>query len=183
MKKCKACNNIIPIELFYKNSKMADGILNTCKACVKVAHQKYRRENLELLKLRRKELYQKTRQESISKAVEWSKQNKDKRKVYKRNWYEKNRELIYHYSKERRGRERGATGRHTMQEWKDLCMLTGGKCARCLSSKPLTRDHIIPLSLGGSNSISNIQPLCLSCNSSKRNFNSNNYMMTFTNNK
>lgn len=32
---------------------------------------------------------------------------------------------------------------------------------------PLTRDHVIPLSAGGSNDISNIVPACLRCNQTK----------------
>jgi 5-methylcytosine-specific restriction endonuclease McrA len=37
----------------------------------------------------------------------------------------------------------------------------------CKQEKPLTIDHVVPLSLGGSNSIDNLQPLCHQCNSRK----------------
>lgn len=62
-----------------------------------------------------------------------------------------------------------ALGRHTNQEWLALCLEYGG-CARCGEPSPapeLTRDHVVPISLGGSDGIDNIQPLCRFCNSVK----------------
>jgi 5-methylcytosine-specific restriction endonuclease McrA len=58
-------------------------------------------------------------------------------------------------------------GRHTDQEWLDLCVEYGHKCPSCGKSKPLTKDHIVPIAKGGTDSIDNIQPLCRSCNSIK----------------
>jgi hypothetical protein len=42
-----------------------------------------------------------------------------------------------------------------------------GKCARCGSRKNLEYDHIVPLSMGGSNTARNIELLCERCNRSK----------------
>src|SRR6202035_1580020 len=53
------------------------------------------------------------------------------------------------------------------KEWKTLCATFDNKCLAC--GKPeVTLDHIIPLAKGGSHTIDNAQPLCLSCNSSKQ---------------
>lgn len=43
----------------------------------------------------------------------------------------------------------------------------GRKCLCCGTDKNLTIDHVIPVFKGGKNNISNYQPLCKSCNSSK----------------
>jgi 5-methylcytosine-specific restriction endonuclease McrA len=68
----------------------------------------------------------------------------------------------------RRARERGAIGSFTPSEWAEIVDRQNGKCLHCCELKPLTRDHIVPLSKGGSNLASNIQGLCKSCNSRKR---------------
>ena len=69
---------------------------------------------------------------------------------------------------ERAERERSAAGSHTQAEWNAIRGLSGGRCQRCgAEGVKLTKDHIIPLSEGGSNSASNLQPLCGSCNSRK----------------
>jgi len=68
----------------------------------------------------------------------------------------------------RRFREENAEGSHTKQEWIELVARYGGKCVGCGYSGPkLTKDHIVPISKGGTHNIDNIQPLCRSCNSKK----------------
>lgn len=58
-------------------------------------------------------------------------------------------------------------GFHSRREWLDLCARFGYRCAACGVSTVLTKDHVIPVSQGGKNTIDNIQPLCQSCNTSK----------------
>ena len=62
----------------------------------------------------------------------------------------------------------GYEGEHfTPEEWLALVEFYGGRCLRCGSREQITVDHVVPLSLGGSNAISNIQPLCEACNGLK----------------
>ena len=75
------------------------------------------------------------------------------------------------WSREARSRRRAlkvnAVGQHTEAEWQELCRKYNYLCLACLKNKFLTRDHIVPLSKGGTDFIDNIQPLCMSCNTSK----------------
>lgn len=64
----------------------------------------------------------------------------------------------------RRARKRANGGTYTAREWRDLCAKYDHRCLCCGEAKPLTPDHVIPISRGGSNDISNIQCLCLDCN-------------------
>lgn len=59
-------------------------------------------------------------------------------------------------------------GTHTEREWADLCEAMGGRCLRCNSDAPLTKDHVVPVSQGGTNDIGNLQPLCRPCNAAKK---------------
>jgi 5-methylcytosine-specific restriction endonuclease McrA len=62
----------------------------------------------------------------------------------------------------------GYRGPHfTATQWLELVLACGGRCLACGSSGDLTVDHVIPLSLGGTNTIENIQPLCSECNGIK----------------
>ena len=57
------------------------------------------------------------------------------------------------------------------QEWKEVMIYFGGSCAYCgctpKRNQRLTRDHLLPVSAGGTTTPDNIVPACSSCNSSK----------------
>lgn len=88
---------------------------------------------------------------------------------------EKNREKQHR----RRARKTGNGGDYTPYRWKKLCAFYDDRCVCCGEQKPLTVDHVIPLSLGGTNSIDNIQPLCVNCNSRKGNRHATDYRKAF----
>lgn len=70
----------------------------------------------------------------------------------------------------RRGREAGSPTFYTWTEVMRLFLLFDRCCAYCeqpIDGQP-DPDHVVPLSRGGSNSITNILPSCQRCNSDKR---------------
>ena len=57
-------------------------------------------------------------------------------------------------------------GTHTPEEWDEMKGFFG-ECVICGCKENIVKDHIVPLYQGGSDAISNLQPLCSSCNSRK----------------
>lgn len=86
----------------------------------------------------------------------------------KRRWLEANPEKRREWDRRKRAKRAGVEGSHTEAEWQALCSYYMDQCL-CCGEVPdkLTRDHVIPITKGGSNDIGNIQPLCKSCNSKK----------------
>ena len=108
----------------------------------------------------------------------WFANNKEYRKKYKAEYREQhaaqikayrraNKERQIVYKANRKTRLTNAGGKFTVKQWRELCALYGSRCLCCSRKKPLTVDHVIPVSKGGTSDIDNIQPLCGPCNSTK----------------
>lgn len=85
-----------------------------------------------------------------------------------RSWRQNNPGKVKEYCHARRARKKFALGRFIGKEWTVVCEKYQHYCVACLRTNlPLVADHVISLAAGGSNHISNIQPLCGPCNSRK----------------
>jgi 5-methylcytosine-specific restriction endonuclease McrA len=105
--------------------------------------------------------------------LEYNKQYRLENRVrvaeYHREWKQKNRDARKMYFHNRRARRLSA-GVHTVAEIRHLLEVQAYCCANCETSvKDGDRhlDHWMPLYLGGSNTIENLQWLCRGCNLGK----------------
>jgi 5-methylcytosine-specific restriction endonuclease McrA len=129
------------------------------------AYQKqYRKLNGDALRAYDKA--RRTPEENRRLVAAWKKANPDKVAIQTRRWKKAHPEKVRLYTNRRRCRQLVA-GTLTFTEWEWVKAFYGFICLRCKQHKSLTIDHVVPVSLGGRNDISNIQPLCLSCNASK----------------
>lgn len=108
--------------------------------------------------------------------------NKEEMKKMNKKWRKNNLDLVLFSNRKRMLKLKGVEGCHTIKEWKELKSkynLFGryGISEDQLKEKwevinkgfiKLTKDHIVPISKKGTDYIKNIQPLCVSCNSKKR---------------
>jgi 5-methylcytosine-specific restriction endonuclease McrA len=100
------------------------------------------------------------------------KKAKEVKKLIKKNKDKIKQTAFLHKPRARYGIELGG---YTYDDWLDLVNKHGNKCYYCgveLTKIPhkkntLTRDHVIPLSNGGTDKLDNIVPACNSCNGRK----------------
>jgi 5-methylcytosine-specific restriction endonuclease McrA len=151
----------------FKRSKFDDGRKRFCS--VLCQYKEWRKRNPE----RAKKISQKTKEKNREKIRLWNREyglkHKKERRIQLLNWRRKNKAKAVQQVLLRRYRAMGVGGKHTLEEWEALKRKYLFRCAICKKRKPLTRDHMIPITKGGTNDISNIQPLCRQCNSRKFN--------------
>lgn len=78
---------------------------------------------------------------------------------------------VQHQIRSQRLVEARARGTHTNDEWQVILERFAFRCVRCgccPEPRPC-KNHIVPISIGGSDAKENLQPLCRECNTSKGN--------------
>jgi hypothetical protein len=98
----------------------------------------------------------------------WLLNNKEKVREFVKNWRKRNVEKVRESRRNRRAHERKAGGKITKQEWEAVLKKYGNRCLYpgC-EDTDITMDHVKPLSLGGTHTADNTQPLCRHHNLSK----------------
>jgi 5-methylcytosine-specific restriction endonuclease McrA len=132
--------------------------------------ERYRKKNGAQIREANKR-YRDSRKKVIAERQrQWAKKNPKRYSEIHSAWKRRNRDKVNAATARKRAMHAGCKEHHTAEEWARLKATYGYSCLRCLKSEPeikLARDHIMPMELGGSDKIDNIQPLCKSCNSKK----------------
>ncbi len=184
MKVCYICK--VPKELseFYNDRTRVDGKGTKCKSCAKafakrievfdVVDEKFctrcekkkpstqfhknksRLDGLQDACKKCRSLYKKDCKLFVNRAKELE---------TRRRWRKENPLVVKAQASARRRREYSAIGSHTEQEWVEKLTNTP-YCCYC-GKMAETKDHVVPLSKGGTDFIDNIVPACRSCNCAK----------------
>lgn len=160
-KKCNTCH------------KESSEIKNwRCPDCNKKYYSDYYKKNAEKKKQAAREHSKTYYQENKTKKRKYQLDNWEKISARMKAWWPS------HYAKEpekeaakrsrRRALLKNLDSSFTKEEWKELCVKYDNTCLKCGVKGNMTPDHVVPLSKGGKGTIDNIQPLCRSCNCSKR---------------
>ncbi len=160
----------------------------TFKAWKKANKKRMRELNAQSSKRRREHINERRRKYRAANRAKISQENakyyertKEQRQVYSREWWHKNKTKAVMYSNTRRAREANVGGKYTAEDYLKLWFHYEGKCAVIECDKPpeYCLDHVMPLSRGGTNDFANLQILCKSHNSQKKNRTNEEWVATF----
>lgn len=182
-KRCPSCGETKPVTAFGKQAGKSYGLRVHCREChsrEKAAYTAVNRErvtatNAAYRVARKEELREVSRQwrkDHPVRTAEIARTSKIKheaeRKVSNQTYRKAHAAHYATLGSKRRALKLGNGGSHTEAEWEALKARYGNRCLFCgRTNRPLTKDHVLPVTKGGTDTIDNIQPLCGPCNSSK----------------
>jgi hypothetical protein len=193
-KKCSKCGQVKPAEAFWKKRRFRDGLDGRCAECRSAEQRAFYHANLERERERARTFARENaeklraspangrnryktdsafRQAAIDRARRRAGENPEAVKAWRTAYREAFPEKWRAWSNAYRARKVGAEGDCTVDEWLAILRYFDFRCAYCLKHTDevgtLAREHMLPLSRGGTNHPDNLAPSCKVCNSRKRN--------------
>jgi 5-methylcytosine-specific restriction endonuclease McrA len=176
---CKDCTKI-KVKLYHDNN--IEKVHSNCRN-YRTTHRdelidylkQYRKENKDVLKLKRKQKHLNNPEIRYVRDKTYRDTHQDKIKTTYKNWMQtpSGKASFARMRHKRLSSLNKTECTLTAKQWEKILVMQNNCCADCgrvfsESLKP-ARDHIIPLSLGGGLTFGNVQALCKSCNSKKKN--------------
>lgn len=132
--------------------------------------KRWESDNAETLSAKAQARYAVNRENRIAAATAWNKTHVEAHRVACRAYQktEHGRKNVLENRWRRIARQKAVDDGFKIGEFVALCDRSGWRCFACLKADDnLQIDHVMPISKGGRHHISNMQPLCKTCNRAK----------------
>ena len=167
-KACTKCKEIKPLSEFWKEKGTKDGFKCWCKSCRNKLARKWRTKNKDRINKELRDWYKSNPGKNKEYHDKWIVDNVEKTKENSKRYKSNNKDKVRENDRNRRARIKKSKGIITKEEWSAVLEKHGNKCLCCgRTDVKMTMDHVKPIFIGGSHTVDNVQPLCLSCNSKK----------------
>lgn len=167
VRRCSRCNEWKSYTEFYSDAHRKDGLEGRCKECSRRKSLAYRNAHRE-----ERIAYQHVWRAANTEAIKnYKAANAERRREWERAHYALNRLRVINRRGANRAKRAGVDCSLSPAGWLLIVDSFHGRCAYCNLAfsdlRPLTQDHVIPISLGGGHVVGNVVPACLDCNRAK----------------
>jgi hypothetical protein len=170
LKLCTSCQKELSTDNFHKRKQSKDGFCTKCKDCQSEYYKNWSKDNKGNLRQYHRVWAKENRDIVRKNWSKWHENNREHWNQYQSDRSKKNPEQKNLYTRARYALKKNSAGSHTVSQLKEIRARQNNKCNYCGSDATKGHiDHIIPLTRCGTNYASNLQLLCVSCNTSKSN--------------